>query len=159
MKMQKQVMTAVVVGFALCAAGTAHAEVLFTDKREFNIEYFNECTGEIVSLQGEYRKIAYRLLFDDRPIETYQRLSIIGFGIGLDSGAEYVLSQTLVLQIIYPDGDGVAHTRTDTSVIRLIGLGGTPDEHLTVTTVSEVDEFGVITEMQITELRCLPPQP
>lgn len=151
--MRRNLLSAVVICAAhFAASGSAKAEVIFNETLPFSGFFFNDCTGEFVLLEGEMHMVSSFVLQEDLSFRLMQSVNVYAWGIGFNSGAEYRWNENVHLAIVDPAG--IEHSFTQDTHSRLIGLGDTPDERVVATFLFEVDEFGVITFVTVTDMFC-----
>lgn len=143
---------AVVCATLFAASGTAKSEILARATFPVSFDVFNECTGEWVMLEVDVRLVLTIVETSDGTIRMRQNGHANGWGIGLDSGAMYRFNDNFHfnrMKTIDTDflRSGATHTR-------LIGLGKTPNQRLIYTLSYEVDEEGIITQVEISDVIC-----
>ena len=152
MMIGRRVLCAIMACAALSAAESTKAEVVFNDTLPFSFSFFNECTGEVVLISGEFHRVVSIVETGDGTIQVRNNLTAHGWGVAVDSGDKYRWNDTVLTAQIDPPG--LAFTVSQDSHTRLIGLGGTPNERIVATLDLDVDEFGVVTLVRIREVIC-----
>ena len=153
MMIYRRLLSAAVVCATLFAvSGTAKAEVFFQGTSSFPFSFYNDCTEEWVDLEIDVHAYLSIVESGDGTVRVMQNRNVRGWGVGAVSGAVYRFANNVHFSEVDPTGD--AYSFTVKRHRRLIGLGKTPNERIVVTYKIDIDEFGMVTEVDIIDIIC-----
>ena len=151
---RKFIATVLAVGVTLCInIPAASANVVINERQPFSFLFFNACSGEDISVEGMFHIVTREKIGEDGSVSINERINAHGYGVGLNSGAEYVWNDTVAVEI--EDIPEVSFSFRQQGFLRLIGKGRTPNLLLRGEFVFRFDSNGFFFE-GIENLSCVP---
>ena len=103
------------------------AEVLLNERIPVSTTYFDECTGEDIQITGEIHVLGSITTTKDGRMRRHAQATLHGTGLGLTSGNEYVINDSLkIREVTDPAECGFKYQ--DVERVRLISKGSLPNQ-------------------------------
>jgi len=140
------------VACTLLFSTSAKAEVVFHVREPVSGVVFDDCTGEIIMVDGEVENVITGVSLKDGITRYRVNIAIHGTATGLTTGGHYEYNENYH-DLEFDSACGFSFASTD--IARLISQGVASNERLEVTQTLSVDECGGTSSYTIDfEIKC-----